>query len=208
MEKTVTLELALKTAKMLRQAGYYTLLTRTRDQAVNTPPRDYNHDGRIDGIDEAEARVVFANAHHARIFVSMHFNASSSASAGGLIVYYCPAHPFWRSNKRLARLLDQAIFTHLLKAGYRAKNMGIATDVSDRVPQAYPDYPWFFQIGPADRKHGIIGNNAVSSLGETLYITNQREDSLLHRPHILTAIAAGYAKGIERYLHSSTWGRR
>jgi N-acetylmuramoyl-L-alanine amidase len=200
MEKTVTLELAKRTARLLRKAGYRVFLTRTTDQAVNTPPRDYNHDGLIDGIDEAEARVVFANRHHARIFVSMHVNATSASQTHGLTLYYCPAHSFRRANLRLARLLDRNIAIQLSKAGYRPPNHGVLTDVSDTLPQAYPEYPWFFQIGPADRKHGIVANNAVAALGETLYITNPREDRLLHKGRILNAIARGYTFGIERYL--------
>jgi N-acetylmuramoyl-L-alanine amidase len=39
----------------------------------------------------------------------------------------------------------------------------------------------------------------VAALGETLFLTNDREAALLHQPRILVALAAGYAAGIERY---------
>jgi N-acetylmuramoyl-L-alanine amidase len=200
MEKAVTLRIGLRTAAILRSNGYRVLLTRTVDVAVNEPPRDYNHDGRIDSVDELEARVRFANLHHATVFVAMHINGSSSASAHGLMVYYDPAPTFWRSNRRLAQLLDQFIEHRLARTGYAATNMGIATDVSDRVPQRYPDYPYFLQIGPADKHDGLIGNHAVSALGETLFISNAHEDTLLHESGVIDAIAAGYASGIEQFL--------
>jgi N-acetylmuramoyl-L-alanine amidase len=199
MEKTVTLEIALRTAASLRHAGYTVYLTRTTDRNVNEPSRDYNHDGVVDNIDELEARVAFANQHHADLFVSIHINGSESADARGLIVYYCPAHPFAAENIRLAQLLDEAIYHQLQHTGYTPANWGIASDVSDPAPQRYPDYPWFFVLGPADKRDGIIANNAVSALGETLYITNDWEAALLHQRRIIVAIAAGYVRGIEQF---------
>lgn len=204
MEKTVTLELALRVAGTLRRDGFSVYLTRTSDRAVNIPPRDYNHDGQVDEVDELEARVAFANRHHANLFVSLHVNGSDSADSRGLTVYYCPAHRFASNNVRLARDLDSTILSSLRSVGYSPRNWGVLSDVSDMVPQRYADYPWFFQIGPSAAKHGIIGNKAVAALGETLYATNNYEAALLNRPRVLDAIAGGYVIGIERYLRSTS----
>lgn len=200
MEKYLTLKIGLQAARALRRAGYTVYLTRTTDRAVNDPPHDYNRDGVFDEVDELEARVHFANAHHANLFVSIHINGSASPQDHGLTVYYCPAHRFVAKNIILARLLDRSIYAHLRNAGYTPVNKGVVSDVSDVVPQRYADYPWFFVIGPADPRHWIVANNAVSALGETLYVTNNREAALLHRPRIVRAIARGYVSGIERYF--------
>jgi N-acetylmuramoyl-L-alanine amidase len=202
MEKTVTLEIALSAARVLRKQGYMVLLTRTTDRAVNEPPRDLNHDGVIDSVDELEARVLFANRNHASVYVAIHINGSVDPSAHGMLIYYCPAHRFWRLNLRFARLLDQSIYSDIAATGYRPPNYGVATDVSDRVPQRYADYPWFLQIGPADAKHGLVENKAVSALGETLFMTNNREESLLKKPAMIDAIAHGYAGGIEAFIRT------
>jgi N-acetylmuramoyl-L-alanine amidase len=199
MEKTVTLEIALRAAAILRHRGYLVDLTRTTDRAVNVPPRDYNHDGTINEVDELEARVAFANQRRANLFVSIHINGSTDPNLGGLTVYYCPAHPFAAANLRLARLLDQSIDLHLKHAGYIPSDWGVHTDVSLQVPQHYADYPWFLTLGPAAPQHGLVAQRAVAALGETLFLSNDREAALLHRHRILAAIAAGYAEGIERF---------
>jgi len=200
MEKWVTLKIAKLAAADLRHAGFTVFLTRTRDQAVNQGKNQYHPTGD-QGVDELESRVLFSNRHHAKIFVSMHINGSSSSTAKGLTVYYCPAHRFARSNLRLARSLDGAIAGSLKKVHYSPYNWGMHTDVSDIVPQHFADYPYFLQIGPADKRDHLIENKAVSALGETLFITNWHEDSLLKRRYILKAIAWGYTRGIEHYLH-------
>jgi N-acetylmuramoyl-L-alanine amidase len=209
-EKYLTLALARKTASQLRAAGYRVYLTRTTDRPVNQPFRDYirgayssrflTSDQQRD-INELEARVAFSNAHHADVYVAMHVNASSP-DVGGLTLYYCPAHRFASANQRLASLLDGSILGQLHRVGYTPRNWGVTTDVALIAPQAYPDYPYFLQIGPADNKDGLIENKAVSALGETLFLSNNHENQLLHSNRIATAIATGYTDGIERYLHS------
>ncbi len=198
-EKWVTLKVALLAARKLRHAGYTVFLTRTRDQAVNRGRNSYKPTDDM-SVNELEARVLFSNKHHARIFVSIHINGDGSPSVHGLTVYYNPAHKFSRSNLKLARSLDTSIESSLSKAHYRPYNWGVHTDVSDLVPQHFADYPYFLQIGPADKKDHLIENKAVSALGETLFITNYHEDQLLKRKVILEAIASGYTDGIERYL--------
>ncbi len=210
-EKNITLALAKATGKRLRAAGYRVYLTRSTDRAVNVPPHNYirkaqatrslSSDQRRD-VNELEARVAFSNAHHANVYVAMHVNSSPDPGVGGITVYYCPAHRFASSNRKLASLIDGDIGFELRRSGYRPRNWGVATDVSLVSPQAYNDYPYFLQIGPADKRDGLMENKAVSALGETLFLSNYRENRLLRSKKILTAIAVGYTRGIESYLHS------
>lgn len=203
VEKTLNLQVAKEAQTDLQSMGYAVYLTRTRDQAVNTPPRDLNHDGKIDSIDDFTARTTFANRHHADVLVSIHFDGSADTSMHGTHGYYCPARPFWRSSERLATLLTSSISAAFTRAGYPSPNNGVQTDVADVVPQARPDYPWFLILGPS-RKHFVTGSTMPGALIETLYLSSPRDDAALHHPSIIAAAARGYANGIRAYFHGKS----
>jgi N-acetylmuramoyl-L-alanine amidase len=183
--------------------GYTVYLTRTRDQDVNTPPRDLNHDGKIDRIDEFDARNLFANAHHATVFVSIHFDGSNDPTKRGTHGYYCPARPFWRQSELLADVVTQSVTNAIQKSGYADINAGVQTDVADIVPQARSDYPWFLVLGPS-RPKWLTGTAMPGALIESLYLSSPRDDAALRRSSTVTAIARGYAEGIHTYLDRTT----
>lgn len=203
VEKNLTLEVAKLAEADLRSMGYKVYLTRTRDQEVNTPPRDLNHDGKIDEVDESDARTLFANRHHADVFVSIHFDASSDPSIHGTHGYYCPARPFWRKSQRLATLLTSSVSAALTKAGYSSPDNGVQTDVADVVPQRYPDYPWFFVLGPSWPRR-ITGTNMPGALIESLFLTSPQDDAALRHASTIAALARGYAAGIRAYFGGRT----
>lgn len=70
-EKTMTLDVAQRLQKRLRQAGYLVVMTRDRDVFVPLGER---------------ARI--ANRYRDAIFVSVHFNSASRAGANGIETYY------------------------------------------------------------------------------------------------------------------------
>jgi N-acetylmuramoyl-L-alanine amidase len=198
VEKILTLEVAKAAAKDLTQMGYKVFLTRTRDQSTNTPPRDLNGDGKIDHVDDLVARNVFANRHHADVFVAIHFDGGDP-SLHGTHGYYCPARPFWKKSRLLALLLTKSLSRAFTRAGYPSPDNGVQTDVADIVPQARPDYPWFLQLGPPMR-HFVIATTMPGALIETLYLSSPSDAAALHRPSIIAAAARGYAEGIQAYL--------
>lgn len=203
LEKTMTLVVAREAAKILQTMGYRVYLTRTRDQPVNTPPRDWNGDGKINKIDEFNARTQFANRHHADVFVSIHFDGAEDPSARGTHGYYCPDRPFARENKRLAMLLDDSIVATVRRAGYADINGGVETDVADPVSQTWPDYPWFLVLGPS-RHHRVVGTQMPGALMETLFMSSPADDAAMRRPVILAAMARGYASAIRAYFNGRT----
>jgi N-acetylmuramoyl-L-alanine amidase len=203
VEKILTLQVAARTAADLRALGYRVYLTRSRDQGANMPPRDLNHDGKVDRVDEYDARTLFANRSHGDVFVSIHFDASADPSIHGTHGYYCPARPFWRKSSQLANSLTGSVATSLQRAGYADSNNGVETDVADVVPQAYADYPWFFVLGPSSRRR-ITGTDMPGALIETLYLTSPRDVAALRRPAIVKALAQGYANGIRAYFGGHT----
>lgn len=200
LEKNMTLEVARLSAGALRHMGYTVFLTRTKDQPVNTPPRDWNGDGKISKVDEYSARNSFANRHHADVFVSIHFDGSTDGSIHGTHGYYCPSRPFWRDNKRLATVLTASVVGSLRHAGYPDTNNGVQTDVADPVPQEWPDYPWFLVLGPS-RRHRVVGTRMPGALIETLYMSSPRDDIAMRNPALVAAMARGYADGIRQYFN-------
>jgi N-acetylmuramoyl-L-alanine amidase len=199
MEKNLTLQVAQRAEIDLRAMGYQVYLTRTRDQGVNTPPRDLNHDGHVDHVDELDARNLFANRHHADLIVSIHFDGIGDPSIHGTHGYYCPARPFWRKSERLANLVTATITSSLTRAHYSSPNNGVQTDVADNVPQTRPDYPWFLILGPS-LHHFVTGTNMPGALIESLFLSSPRDAAALGHSSIIAAIAQGYADGIRAYF--------
>lgn len=201
-EKDLTLRVALKTARYLTQMGYRVYLTRTRDTPVNAAAKDRNHDGIVDRVDEFDARNLFANAHHADVFVSIHFDGNGDPTVHGTHGFYCPARPFWRQSETLANLLTTAVTAAVRRTGYADLNKGVETDVADVVPQTRADYPWFLVLGPS-RAHWLTGTAMPGALLESMYLTNPQDAAALRRPATITALAKGYAAGISAYLRQS-----
>lgn len=72
-EKTLTLQTARKVNETLRQWGYKTFMTRTRD--VNVPLLE---------------RVILSEQHNATIFVSIHYNSTPKPThASGVEIFFC-----------------------------------------------------------------------------------------------------------------------
>ena len=71
-EKEFTLDLALRIKPLLETNGWTVLLTRTNDYYVTNA-----------------TRVVFANSHHADLFVSLHFNSAAPDEKSAGLETYC-----------------------------------------------------------------------------------------------------------------------
>jgi N-acetylmuramoyl-L-alanine amidase len=82
MEKNFTLDVALRLKKVLETAGYEVVMTRTADLPSNRKL-------------ELQDRDIFANVHHADLFLSIHFNAGASdkdvTSHGTEVYTFAPA---------------------------------------------------------------------------------------------------------------------
>jgi N-acetylmuramoyl-L-alanine amidase len=71
-EKTFTLDWAERLAPLLGARGWQVILTRTNDSDI-----------------EVTNRVTFANAHHAALFISLHFNSSAPDHKQAGLETYC-----------------------------------------------------------------------------------------------------------------------
>jgi N-acetylmuramoyl-L-alanine amidase len=101
-EKDTTLAVALRLEKLLRKNDIKCVLTRRTDTYLS--------------LDE---RVKIANRHPHSLLVSIHFNGSSKASAGGFSTYYFPKSP---SGMFVARTIQEA-----LDESHDTPNRGIAS---------------------------------------------------------------------------------
>jgi N-acetylmuramoyl-L-alanine amidase len=96
LEKRLTLALAQRVQRKLKDLGWQTALTREGDYEVGDPGGDDRQ--------ELQARCDIANAAGARLFVSIHINSSISPAPSGATTYY------WRrGDKPLARSLQSAL---------------------------------------------------------------------------------------------------
>lgn len=97
-EKTVTLDITLKLAKLLRAQGWNVILTRSSD-------RDVSWAGSS-GKQELGARARVANDFGADLFVSIHANASVKPSINGTSIHW-----YKSSDYRLARLMESGVMS-------------------------------------------------------------------------------------------------
>ena len=79
-EKQVTLPIAKYLKADLEARGAKVYMTRTTDVDVYAP--------NASGVDELQARVNVANKYNSDAFVSIHINAFSNPSVGGIATYY------------------------------------------------------------------------------------------------------------------------
>lgn len=96
-EKSVALAVSLKAQKLLANAGYNVVMTRTTDIDVAAPG--------VSDATELQARVNKAPP-SAELFISVHCNAFSNSNAHGMETYHAPGAI---QGARLARLLNEEL---------------------------------------------------------------------------------------------------
>jgi len=109
-EKQLTLDISFRLAKMLRQAGWNVVMTRTTD-------RDVSYAGSSDSR-ELSDRVSIANQTRAQIFVSIHINASTNPYVNGTSVHYY---------KEDSAALARHVHDNLIRANGR-RSVGVLKD--------------------------------------------------------------------------------
>lgn len=93
-EKTVNLQVARKTASLLRQRGLKVVMTREGDEFI-----------------ELEERAAIANRNNAQLFVSIHCDSIERSSKQGFTIYVA------RSGSRASRQAAEAIAQAMAKTG-------------------------------------------------------------------------------------------
>ena len=83
LEKDLTLQLSTATATLLRQSGFKVVITRNGDASANNLTTDLNGDGKINELDDLQARLNLANNSKADLLLSLHINSSTPGDWAG-----------------------------------------------------------------------------------------------------------------------------
>lgn len=176
-EKEFTLDWAKRLKPLLETNGWTVFLTRTSDVYVT------NSD-----------RVVFAEAHHADLFISLHFNSTSDRDkkTGGLETY-CITPTGMPST--LTRSFADPWFENLPNNNFDAQNLQLAVRVHSAVLHA---------TGIDDRgvRHSrfdtvLRGQNRPAILIEGGYLSNPIEAKLIESPEYRQNLAEAVAAALK-----------
>ncbi len=202
-ESEINLALARRLCDALVSRGYRVLLTREGDHSVNKDREDVNGDGRVDYLDELQARVDMINAAQADLLLSIHQNAfylsdgQPAQDVGGTVTFYSAERPFCDHSLRFAELAQATIVQTLRGLGYNARDRGVQPDLVLVTPQEPGSH--LVLLGPKSDR--IVRPCQVPGiLSETLFLTNDREARLLRDPAVLDALATAYADAIDAYF--------
>ena len=162
-EKDATLDISLNVAEMLKRAGAKVYITRRDDRDVAPQPAT--------DVEELQARVNVGNYSNSDIFVSVHIDSFTSASAGGTTGYY-----YVNGSDASRRLAD-----------YIKK--GIVTNIGT------------FDRGTKTSNFYVVKNTAMpATLIEVAFISNPEEEAILKSDEGQKEIAQGIFSGIVKFF--------
>jgi N-acetylmuramoyl-L-alanine amidase len=202
LEKDATLALVKTMQETLARRGYNVVTTRTTDAGVGL-----------------EDRAGSANAAKADIFLSIHCNASRSATAHGTEVYYLSLDASDRAAAALAEAENRAAAAGPAdkekNAALRdldlilwdlAQNQHLAA--SARLAEIIQgDFNRLLKISTRGVKQApfrvLIGVNAPAVLVEVAFITNPEEERRLNSEEFRREVADTLAKSIETFFRTA-----
>lgn len=158
-EKEVNLEIAEKLYKELQLKGYGAYLTRDEDI-------------HLENMD----RVYIANKNHAKLFISIHCNATEhDRSVEGLQVLYFPSN----TSQKFATIMQDSILEEV-----NMPDMGIV-ERGDLIVLNQTDMP--------------------AVIVEAGFLSNHSESKKLQKTSYQNKIVKGIIKGIQEYYDSQGW---
>lgn len=162
-EKNITLAVAQNVQALLSQAGAKVIMTRDSDRDV--------FGANASAVDELGARTSIANKLKADVFVSIHINAFTDPSVGGIASYYYPKTDY---DMMLARNIQNKLIT-------------VSGDFPDRgVSQA-----GFYVMKHADMPATLL---------ELGFISNPQEEKLLNTLQFQQEAARSIVDGLESFF--------
>ncbi len=222
VEKDSNLDMGRRVERLLTQAGYRVLMTRSdAGRAVAGldgagQPQGFSAQRR-----DLQARVDLANTAGAALFVSLHSNGLNDPSADGVETYYNAARPFAAQSRLLAQTIQRNVVEEMTRSGYHVRDRGTLDDACLRAFQGvcFPLFvlgpPREMSLGEVLRRGGdpaALGFSAgqasivsratqmPGALVELLFVTNAEDARLLTAADSREALARGVALGISRFL--------
>ncbi len=163
-EKNNTLAIGLNLAGLLRSAGAQVIMTRSTDV---TPAK-----GTYSELSDLQARVKIANDQKADLYISLHNDAFSNPTVGGISTFYSSS------------------------SSVAAKSKALATSIQSELVKAIS----FNSRGVKDAAFYVIKNTKMPAvLVEVGFISNPTEEQLLRSPEFQRKAALGVYQGILRF---------
>jgi len=205
-EKTPTLAVAQAMAPLLGKAGYRVILSRMQDTSVVALKPSYLAAGGYTIAGEhadIQARVDCANAAHAQLLLSIHFDAFGDPTVGGAETVYDAARPFATENQRFASLVQHAVVTGLGAAGWHISDRGTISDTDVGTPALTEQgnaYGHLMELGPAEPGWFDHPTEMPGALTEPLFLTNPSEAQIAADPSGQHKLAEVLVRAIEEYF--------
>ena len=195
-EKEITLDLALRLRRLLKDAPFKVLLTRETDRAMSL-----------------EKRVSFANEHRADLFLSIHLNWMEPHTIRALETYYVgptddPAalKLARRENRDSGYSLSdyKTILEKIYVDARRGESRALATSIQSQLFRALEaENPELESRGVKTAPFVVlIGTQMPAVLVEVACLSNEEEAELLTKDGYRESIAVALAKGIRGYANS------
>ena len=203
-EKDATLAVAALLTTMLRADGYDVVMARTQDTAVTKLSASDSVYGALTAAAahrDLITRVACANASHATVLVSIHFDAFSDPTVGGTETFYDAARTFAADNKRLAADLQSALISSL-----KTPDRGVWTDDQLAAPALTSSgnaYGHLIELGPRAAGWVDSPSQMPGALVEPLFITDPVEAQVATDPAGQLLIARALESGLVKYLSGS-----
>ncbi|MFN8514277.1 MAG: N-acetylmuramoyl-L-alanine amidase [Chloroflexia bacterium] len=199
-----TLRTALALKPLLEARGYTVYLTRPDDETVlvNNPALlPANPAGYDAGYLEGYAHATRILALQPDLAISIHYNASTSASAAGSTTYYAVGGG--PQNLQLATLVQREIAAALRDRGYTPPYSRV--DLDTTIGKTYGGLATLGSVASTPNSQTSV--NRMSGLPivltEALFETNAAERALITDDATIARIAEGYARAIDAYFASN-----
>ncbi len=193
VEKDLTLDIALRLAKLLRSDGYEVLLTREDDRKLSL-----------------RERAGIANGQHSDLFISIHVNWMSTRQARGVETYFLgttedPALKELTRRENRESGYSLADMKYLLEGIYTGVRRDASRQFADRVQRSL--FGSLKRVNPSLKNRGVktapfvvlVSTEMPAILAEVSCLSNREEARLLARPLYRDGIAEALARGIRGY---------
>ncbi|HLJ66834.1 MAG TPA: N-acetylmuramoyl-L-alanine amidase, partial [Chloroflexota bacterium] len=212
-EKTLNLAVARDLAVRLHAAGDRVVLARTGDTAVARLRPGYMQSSSYTARGaraEIQARVDCANAARAQLLLAIHFDAFYDPYVGGTETLYDGARPFAARNRRLARLVQQALVSAFHRRGWQVPDRGAQPDSTAGTPALTAQgaaYGHLLELGPAVRTWFNRASRMPGVVVEPVFISNDAEVAIATSRQGQQIMAMALARAISEYF-TPTMARR
>lgn len=201
LEKEVTLAVELELTRLLRADGYRVVDSRTGDTSVALLGDADFDQGSLRGsalVKDLRARIDCANAAHADVLLSIHFNGFDDPTAGGSQTFYDADRTFSARSQRLAASVQAAVVKDLGlndRGATRDDQLDAGT-----ITDTGATYGHLVELGPPVAGWVDHPSAMPGALVEPLFLTAPDEGRLAATPAGRAKIAQALYDGLTTYL--------